>query len=272
MHLEVATSPILDDKGKVTACVHIVRDISERKNMQEKLIMQERLASIGQLASGIAHEINNPLNSILGFSQMILDGELPDEVRADLKIVHSEAQRTAIIVKGLLTFARNHPATKQQVNVNKIIDSVLELRAYKHKVNNIEVIKRFGELPEIMADYFQMQQVFMNVIVNAEYFMIEAHKRGTLTITTERLTDVVRIAIADDGTGIAEEQKKRLFNPFTTTKPVGKGTGLGLSICHGIVTEHSGRVYAESKLGEGATFFIELPFGKADIKNISEGK
>jgi signal transduction histidine kinase len=136
----------------------------------------------------------------------------------------------------------------------------VRLRAYEQKVNNIEVDRQFAsDLPEIMVDYFQMQQVFLNIIINAEYFMIQAHNKGKLTITTERTNQVVRISFADDGPGISKENLNRIFNPFFTTKDVGKGTGLGLSICHGIVTEHGGSIYVESELGKGATFVVELP-------------
>jgi len=139
----------------------------------------------------------------------------------------------------------------------------LELRAYEQKVSNIEVNTRFAsDLPEITADGFQLQQVSLNIIINAEHFMIEAHRRGTLTITTERVGDIIRVSFTDDGPGIAKENLGHLFDPFFTTKEVGKGTGLGLSICHGIINEHGGRIYAESELGKGATFVVELPISQ----------
>jgi signal transduction histidine kinase len=164
------------------------------------------------------------------------------------------------VVKGLLTFARKHTPVKQLVNINGIIEKVLELRAYEQRVSNIQVNTRFAaNLPEIMADYFQLQQVFLNIIINAEHFMIEAHNRGTLTITTERTGDILKTSFADDGPGISKENLGHLFDPFFTTKEVGKGTGLGLSICHGIITEHGGRIYAKSKLSKGATLVVELP-------------
>lgn len=260
IHLEMTTSPIFSEKGEVVACVHVARDITERKQMEEQLIVTDRLASIGELASGIAHELNNPLTSVIGFSQLLLDKDVSDDVKEDVKIIYSEAQRTAAVVKNLLTFARKHTPVKQPVNINDIIDKVLELRTYEQKVSNIQVNTQFApDLPEIMADFFQLQQVFLNIVINAEHFMIEAHNRGTLTITTERAGDVIKVSFADDGPGIAKKNLGHLFDPFFTTKEVGKGTGLGLSICHGIVTEHGGRIYAESKLGKGATFVVELP-------------
>ncbi len=263
IHLEVSVSPMLDEKGKVISCVHIAKDITERKQSQEKLITTDRLASVGELASGIAHELNNPLTSVIGFAQLLLDKDVPDDIKDDLKVIYSEAQRTADVVKNLLTFARKYSAVKQMVNINSIVGKMLELRAYEQKVNNIQVNTQFAsDLPEIVADYFQLQQVFLNIIINAEHFMIEAHQRGTLTITTEKAGTLVKASFADDGPGISKENLGHLFDPFFTTKEVGKGTGLGLSICHGIIAEHRGRIYAESEFGKGATFVIELPISK----------
>jgi signal transduction histidine kinase len=149
---------------------------------------------------------------------------------------------------------------KQLSQINNIIEDVLKLRAYEHKVNSIVVKRQLSpDLPEIRVDYFQMQQVFLNIIINAEYFMTEAHKRGTLTITTKKERSNLIISIADNGPGISKENLSRIFNPFFTTKEAGKGTGLGLSICHGIVAEHGGQIYARSQPGKGATIFVELP-------------
>jgi signal transduction histidine kinase len=233
---------------------------TERKRAEEQLLITDRLASIGELALGIAHELNNPLTSVIGFSQLLLGKDLPDDIREDIKIIYSEARRTAEVMKNLLIFARRHTPVKQLVNINSVIEKVLAVRAYEQRVENIQVITYLApDLPETMADYFQLQQVFLNIIINAEHFMLEAHKRGTLTITTQRIGSTIKASFADDGPGIAKENLGHLFDPFFTTKEVGKGTGLGLSICHGIITEHSGRIYAESESGKGATFIVELP-------------
>jgi PAS domain S-box-containing protein len=267
IHLEVTTSPIFDERGEITGTVHITRDTTERKRQSEQLMMTDRLVSIGELASGAAHELNNPLTSVIGFSQLLIERDIPDDIREDVSIIYSQAQRAAEVVKNLLTFARKHTPVKQLSQVNSIIEDVLRLRAYEHKLNNIDVKRRLApDLPEIMADYFQMQQVFVNIIINAEYFMQEEHKGGTLTVTTKRQNDSVVVSIADDGPGISEECLGQIFSPFFTTKEVGKGTGLGLSICHGIVTEHGGKIYAESEPGEGATFVVELPISKQSGK------
>ncbi|MBI4283708.1 MAG: hypothetical protein HY663_04480 [Chloroflexi bacterium] len=240
---------------------HVARIVDEHER-EERLYFTGRLSTIGEMVAGVAHELNNPLTGIIGFSDLLLKADVPDDVKEDLRVINNEAQRVAQIVRNLLTFARKHPDVKQPLNINETIRQVLALRAYEQKVNNIQVITNLAaDLPEITANPFQLQQVFINIIINAEHFMIEAHRGGTLTITTERMGGMIRVSLADDGPGIPKENLAHIFDPFFTTKDVGKGTGLGLSICHGIVTEHSGRIYAESELGKGATFIVELPVG-----------
>jgi PAS domain S-box-containing protein len=254
------TSPIFDEKGKVVSTVHLTRDVTEQKQQHERLMMADRLASIGELAAGTAHELNNPLTSVIGFSQLLMEKDIPDDIREDAELIYNEAQRAANVTKSLLTFGRKHAPVKQLNQINNIVEDVLKLRAYEHKVNSIEVKRQLTpDLPEIMVDYFQMQQAFLNIIINAEYFMTEAHNKGVLTITTKKQNSSVKISIADDGPGIPEENLSRIFNPFFTTKEAGKGTGLGLSICHGIVAEHGGQIFARNQHGKGATIFIELP-------------
>jgi len=250
-------------RGKRVNVVY-VRDITERKKTEQQLMVNDRLASIGELASGIAHELNNPLTGIIGLSDLLLATDLPEEIKEDLQMINREAHRTAQVVRNLLTFARKHPEEKKPEDLKNVIGLVLELRAYEQRVQNIQVITRFApDLPQVTANASQLMQVFLNIITNAEYFMIETHGRGTVTITTERVGDFVRATFADDGPGISRETLRKLFAPFFTTKEVGKGTGLGLSICHGIVTEHGGRIWVESKLGKGATFIVELPVSQA---------
>jgi signal transduction histidine kinase len=189
-----------------------------------------------------------------------MEQELPDEVKQDVATIKREGDRAVKIVRDLLTFARKHPPSKQPVSVNQVIEDVLGLRAYEHQVHNIEVVRELAAaIPEVMADYHQLQQVFVNLVVNAEHFMLEAHGRGRLTVRTQRVDDSVRACVIDVGPGIPGDTVAHVFDPFFTTKEVGKGTGLGLSICHGIVTEHGGRIWAESEEGKGATFVVELP-------------
>lgn len=235
-------------------------DMTELKTLQEQLIMQDRLVSIGQLVSGVAHELNNPLTSVIGFSELLLAKDLPDDIKSDLTIVNQEAKRTSSIVKNLLTFARQQPQEKMPININLPIQTVLMLRSHDQSVNGVTVkVNLAFDLPLVMANISQMQQVFFNIITNAEFAMIEAHQKGTITIITENAGKNIRVSISDDGPGITPENMKRLFSPFFTTKALGKGTGLGLSICQGIIAEHGGRIWAESEPGTGATFKVEIP-------------
>jgi PAS domain S-box-containing protein len=267
--LSESTSPIFNDEGQVIGTVHITRDITSQKQQNERLMMTDRLASLGELAAGAAHELNNPLTSIIGFAQLLKEKDMPDDVRQAVEYIYTEAQRAASVINNLLRFGRKHVPVKQLSQINTIIDEVLRLRTHEHKLNGIEVRKQLAsDLPEIMVDYFQMVQVFLNIIINAEYFMIEAHGKGTLTIITEKQNSNVIISIADDGPGIPQENLGRIFDPFFTTKPVGKGTGLGLSICHTIVAQHGGQIYARSQLGKGATFIVELPISQVGSRSI----
>ncbi len=261
--------PIKSHK-EIAGVIMIATDITKRKQaeeermkIQEQLIVTDRLASAGELSAGIAHEINNPLTTVVGFSQLLLKRDLPDDVREKLDLINREALRCANIARNLLTFARKHDTEKQLTNINDVIKNVLELRAYEQRVNNIKTDTKLDpNLPEITADGFQLQQVFINIIINAEHYMSEAHGKGTLTISTERVGNMVSASFVDDGPGIAEKALGHIFDPFFTTKEVGKGTGLGLSIAHGIITEHGGNLYAEGEPGKGATFIVKLPISK----------
>ncbi len=227
-------------------------------------MMADRLASIGELAAGTAHELNNPLTSVIGFSRLLMEKDVSDDIREDLGIICSEAQRATEVIKQLLQFAHKRRPVEELNQINSVVEHVLRLRAYEQRAHNIEVRTDLAPgLPEIMVDYFQMQQVLLNIIINAEQSMVEANERGTLTIATRRRNSTVVISVTDDGLGISQEHLGQIFNPFFTTKKAGKGTGLGLSICHRIVTEHSGQIYARSRPGEGATFYVELPINGA---------
>jgi PAS domain S-box-containing protein len=250
------------------ATLNFLTDITERRKAEEEkqrmegqLLLAGRLAAVGELSAGVAHELNNPIAAIQGFAQLLAArNDLDETTKNDLGIVYREAQRAAKITQNLLSFARRHEPEKNLISLNEVIEKTLELRAHQMKVNNIELVVEFAaDLPKTMADFFQMQQVFVNIINNAEQAMTEAHGKGRLVVKTQRVGDMVQISFADDGPGIPEENMKRIFDPFFTTKEVGKGTGLGLSICYGLVEAHGGLIYARSKLGEGATFVVEIP-------------
>jgi PAS domain S-box-containing protein len=259
---------VVDSSGKFVHFIGIIKDITEhkqadakRQQLEEKAQVASRLAAVGEMAAGIAHEINNPLTGVIGFSQMILEKEnVPEEIKDELKLIADGSQRVADIVKRLLTFARQTKPVKAMTNLNDLIDNTLKLRNYVLKTANIEVVTRFDpELPWSVVDPGQMQQVFLNLIVNAEQAMKEAHGRGTLTITTEKKENNIRMSFQDDGPGITREIMKRLFEPFFTTKAPGEGTGLGLSLSRSIILEHNGKLYVESEPGHGADFIVELP-------------
>jgi PAS domain S-box-containing protein len=257
---EMESISMKDKTGHQMGRLAILRDVTEQKNIQEQLMSQDRLASIGLLTAGFSHELNNPLSNIVGFSELLRKRDLPADIRADVNIISEEAERASRIVDDLLTFARKHSDNQAPIDINKTLEKTLELIAHREKTNNIRIISQFAaDLPEIMGDTSQLMQVFLNIIINAEYFMIKAHGKGTLTIVTEQVENFIHITFADDGPGIPPENISHIFTPFYTTKEVGKGTGLGLSICHGIVTKHGGRIWADSRPGEGATFTVELP-------------
>ena len=266
---ELSTNMLKDAQGNLSGHIVIARDITEQKKQNERLMSTDRLASLGELAAGTAHEFNNPLTSIIVLSEMLME-KGPDGIRDDLTLINNEARRAANVARNLLAFGGKHTPVKQLYQVNSVIDDVLELRAYEHKSSNIDIRRHLAaDLPELMVDYFQMQQVFMNIIINAEYFMTDAHGRGTLAITTQKENGIVRMSFADDGPGITPENLKRIFDPFFTTKEAGKGTGLGLSICHSIVADHGGQIYVRSQLGKGTTILVELPIESRARNNSS---
>jgi PAS domain S-box-containing protein len=245
-----------------------IRDITQRKRAEEarKLLEQKaqlasRLASVGELASGVAHEINNPLTGVIGYAHLLLSRkDISRDVRHDLEIINEGSQRVAGIVKKLLAFARQTKPEQRYVNINELVRNTLELRAYELSASNIRVtLQLTRDMPMTIADPGQLQQVFLNLIINAETEMKLAHDKGKLSIKTERMNNTLRITFKDTGPGIAKENLETIFDPFFTTREVGQGTGLGLSVCHGIITEHNGRIWAESQPGKGAAFIIELP-------------
>ena len=218
------------------------QSLDNLKRTQDQLIQSEKLSAIGQLIAGVAHELNNPLTAVMGYTQLLrtTDGIDP-EISSDLDKIYAQAQRAAKIVENLLTFARQKKAERRYVNVNEILERTLELRAYQLQVENIRIAKQLDKrILGVLADPNQLQQVFLNLINNAQDAMSEYRGGGLLTVTTELRTGRIRITFADDGPGLTPEVKQHLFEPFFTTKEVGKGTGLGLSICFGIVSQYNG--------------------------------
>jgi signal transduction histidine kinase/CheY-like chemotaxis protein len=250
----------LTDLAEGSAAVIIIRDVTKEKRTHERLLQSEKMVSVGQLVSGVAHELNNPLTGIMGFSQLLLAKDLDEATRRDIETIHGEAERAAKIVQNLLSFARRRRADKEIVNLNVLLERVLELRNYDLRVKNIDVTLDFDpKLPETMVDANQIQQVFLNVIINAEQAILAEHSEGKLTVQTRKDGDSIRITFRDTGPGMNAETRGRIFDPFFTTKDPGEGTGLGLTISYNIIEEHGGRIWVESEPGRGSTFVIQLP-------------
>jgi len=227
----------------------------------EQLMQSEKLSAIGQLVSGVTHELNNPLSGIMGFAQLLLSNELNPKVKANLERIYAEAVRCQKIVQNLLAFSRRHKPEKTYQSLSDVIDSVLELRTYQLQVDNVEVLRKYEPgLPKTMLDFHQLQQVILNVMNNAHQAMMDVSGRPRrLVIATETAGERLRMAFSDTGGGIPRERLERIFEPFFTTKTSGKGTGLGLSLSRAIIKDHNGSMNAESALGEGTTVTIELP-------------
>jgi len=261
-----AVGSLIEYQGKPAGLASF-RDITERrqaeereKQLQEELMLSSRLASIGELAAGVAHEINNPLTGVIGYSERLLRKSTDEETSRYLGRIHGEARRAAKIVESLLTFARHRAPSKEYADINDILGRALELRAYELRTSTINLeVELAPGLPGTMVDTHQIQQVFLNLILNAEQAMTVANKGGKLTIKTQEMKGHIRISFADNGPGISAKDLDKVFDPFFTTRGEKGGTGLGLSLCHGIITQHRGKIYARSKPGRGSTFFVELP-------------
>jgi PAS domain S-box-containing protein len=256
----VNLSPMRDEQGAVTSIVVVMSDITDAATLQAKLMHAEKMAAVGQLVSGVAHEVNNPLTAILGFADLLMENpEIPETARRDLRVILQEAQRTKQIVQNLLSFARQMPPQKRPVQVNAILHRTVQLRAYDFRSRGAEVIEHLDEdLQQVVGDAHQLQQVFLNILNNAYDAVRDTGRPARIEIATANSGSLVEITFRDNGQGISSAE--RIFDPFFTTKDVGKGTGLGLSICYGIVHEHGGEIACYNNLeSEGATFTVRLP-------------
>jgi PAS domain S-box-containing protein len=256
----VNLSPMRDEQGDLTSIVAVMTDITDAAMLQAKLMHAEKMAAVGQLVSGVAHEVNNPLTAILGFADLLMENpEIPDSARKDLRVILQEAQRTKQIVQNLLSFARQMPPQRKPVQLNAILLRTVQLRAYDLNSHGIEVVERLSEnLPDVIGDSLQLQQVFLNILNNAYDAVRETERSARIEIVSTLTANFVEVAFRDNGNGVVSPE--RIFDPFFTTKEVGKGTGLGLSICYGIVREHGGEILCQNNTGSpGATFIVRLP-------------
>jgi two-component system NtrC family sensor kinase len=263
----VNLSQMRDEGGDVSSVVVLMTDITDAAMIQAKLVHTEKMAAVGQLVSGVAHEVNNPLTAIMGFSDLLMENpEVPSSARKDLQVILEEAQRTKEIVQNLLSFARQRPPQRQLLRINDILRKTIALRAYDFSNHGVEIVEKFDErLPELVGDSHQLQQVFLNILNNAYDAVHAAGRRGLIQIETVHEGGCLEVVFRDNGEGI--QNPERIFDPFFTTKEVGQGTGLGLSICYGIVREHEGEIFfANNQEGPGATFSVRLPIRtKADL-------
>ena len=253
-----ATAIIYDGQPAELA---VLRDITERKQLEELRHREiSRLATIGQLAAGVAHEINNPLGIILGFAELGLKEASLPKIYQKLEAVVSETQRAGRIVHNLLSLAREQEPLKQCVDLAAILERAIELKSYEFKFSNINVTTQFSpDLPHVPADSFEMTQAVLNILANAQEAMLDANGVGEISICAYRSDNKIRVSIRDNGPGILPEHLNRVFEPFFTTKETGNGIGLGLSLAHATIRHHGGDLWAESEVGNGATIHFELP-------------
>jgi PAS domain S-box-containing protein len=243
------------------AAVYIMKDITETRRLKDQVYHLDKLSSLGTLTSGVAHEINNPLTGIIGYTEMLLmknEGELSKKY---LQNIYDSAIRCKRIVENMLAFSRQAPVCKNLENINDIIDKTIELHEYWLKTTNIEIIKDYEDALYTHIDRQQMQQIILNLMINAEHAISETDRSGRIEFKTayDKKSSNIIITVSDNGNGIPREALPKIFDPFFTTKPVNKGTGLGLSIAHGIIAEQGGTIEAESKIGNGTSFIIKLP-------------
>ena len=259
-HFSISLSPMRDDQNTVNNVVVVMTDITDAVLLQAKLAHSEKMATIGRLVSGVAHEVNNPLAAILGFTDLLLENpEIPASAQEDLKIILQETQRTKDIVQDLLSFARQRPVQRELVQVNAVLRQTIKLRSYDFASHGVEVAEDFDEaLAPVLGDGQQLQQVFLNILNNAYDAVQETGRRGRIGIRTQGRGNSIEVVVTDNGTGIRDPQ--RIFDPFFTTKQAGKGTGLGLSICYGIVRAHGGEILClNNSDSEGSTFTVRIP-------------
>src|SRR6059058_1723538 len=245
------------------SAVLVFEDQTERRRLQEQLIQSEKMSAIGQLIAGVAHDLNNPLASVVGFSDFLAEvGDIPPQFAEPLQVIRQEAERAATIVKNLLSFARSQEGERKLQPIGPIIESTLALLRNQLMANKVEATLEVDHgLPDVEVDGNQIKQVFVNLINNANQAIASDAPSGRIWVTAKRLREGVAVSITDSGPGMTEELAGHVFEPFFTTKGEGEGTGLGLSICQGIVKEHGGRITLDTKPGGGATFTVELPGG-----------
>jgi PAS domain S-box-containing protein len=260
--MRASGSPLVDAEGKISGVIVSVRDITIERKLEQQVVQSERLAAMGAMIGGVAHELNNPLTSILGVSELLQDTETNETTRKQLAMLQQQARRAAEIVQNLTYFSRPPAPGKSKINLVEVVERTLNLHAYSLRKNNITVdfLKEAG-VPYALGDPHQLMQVFLNLILNAEHAIRDARDKGTLRIRLGKADNTVWVSFHDDGPGIAKENMSSIFDPFYTTKRPGRGTGLGLSICKSVMKEHNGSIEAANSPEGGAVFTVTLPVG-----------
>ncbi len=262
--MRASASQFFDADSKLAGVIICVRDITTEKKFEQQLVQSERLAAMGAMIGGVAHELNNPLTSILGIGELLQDSQTTDAAQKQIAILQQQAKRAAEIVRNLTYFSSPPTPGKTRVNIGDVVERTLNLHAYSLRKNNITVdFVRESGLPFVQGDPHQLMQVFLNLILNAEQAIREARDRGTLRIRMGKTRESVWVSFLDDGSGIQPEILPNIFDPFYTTKRPGRGTGLGLSICKSVMKEHSGAIEAANSPGGGAVFTVTLPVATA---------
>jgi PAS domain S-box-containing protein len=259
--LEIFSYPILDEKGNFLSVIEYVRDITEEQRLLEQLIQSEKLAGVGILASGITHEINNPLSGIIGMAEVAMEEDDISAIRNYLKDILTSGERIAEIVSGLRSYSRiAKNGELGSIDLNGVLEDSLKMVGLATKTYSVEVIKKLQPLEKVEANAGEIQQVFTNLITNAfQAINTTDGKAGVLTLSTCSLRDSIEVRVSDNGTGIPQKYLTKIFDPFFTTKKVGEGTGLGLNIVYRIVTKYRGTIEVESKEGLGTTFTLKFP-------------
>lgn len=263
-YYQISVFPLYE-RGRFLS-IHVMKNVTELKRLKDQLYHSDKLASIGLLVSGVAHEINNPLTGAIAYTELLRMKVKDEEILKELKKILDSAERCKRIVDNLLTFSRQRTPSKSLESINDIIDRAIDLRGYWLRSSNIEVIRDYDSISTVFVDSQQIQQVILNILLNAEQAIVGSGQRlGRISFSTryDKEGRKIVIRISDNGPGIPNAILPKIFDPFFTTKPVGVGTGLGLSVSHGIITEHSGAITAENLPGGGAVFTIELPTGTA---------
>jgi two-component system NtrC family sensor kinase len=263
--LNVTISPMAGAEPDASGLVLVVTDITERRRLQQQLAQSEKMSSLGQMISGVAHELNNPLASILGYTQLLGAQNSDEQTSKKLHVLMREAQRCRKIVQNLLSFARSREPEQISLSLNEVIESVLALMRYQLRVDGVEVRAELSpELPAIKGDTHQLQQALVNLLTNAKQAILQAAESGSIDLHTFLAKDgAVRLEVRDSGPGVPEGIRAKIFDPFFTTKSEGSGTGLGLSLVYGIVTSHGGVIEYQPGESGGGAFLITLPAGKA---------